>query len=485
MAELAVPDPRPLLELFARYRGTVDELDSGHSISAEQLREQSRLLGHGLRALRAEEGGRVVFAVSNGATFVAAFMSVLERGLSPLFVHADTPPAELERIARCWAARLVVGDVADLTALPGIVTKSVESTGSPLRWCSLRPFDGEDCPAIPGALLHPTSGTTGAPKLAVRSARCAIAEAESYAHALALDGDHRVIAAVPLSHAYGFGICVMLALQSGVSLTTMRSFHPGTVHRALQGRGPCLFPAVPPMLDVLALSGRGDSLSRSSVRVLGAGAPLSRGTRDKFRRRFGIEPLPTYGTTETGAITLAERLCTDDHSGGNCVGEVMPGVEATIRHAANGVTEGSGRLWVRSASTMHGYLSSGGVHDPRQDGWFDTGDVARRGACGQLHLYGRACEAINVLGVKVLPKEVEDVIASMRGIQECCVYAGQHRSGSSIIKAAIVADEAVTTALVRAHCVEHLSPHKRPHLIHRLEQLPKSASGKILRAKLP
>ena len=86
---------------------------------------------------------------------------------------------------------------------------------------------------------------------------------------------------------------------------------------------------------------------------------------------------------------------------------------------------------------------------------------------------------------QVLPREVEEVIAALPGVAEVKVYPGRTRHGSLHVKAAVVADDAIDTAQVKAHCQEHLIYYKRPARIVFLDALPKSSAGKVLRDQLP
>ncbi len=219
--------------------------------------------------------------------------------------------------------------------------------------------------------------------------------------------------------------------------------------------------------------------------VLSAGSPLSERTADRFCAKSGLMVRPLYGTTETGGITVAPPG--EPQIAGSCVGPPMQGVEAQVRpHPAQTAAAGVGRLLIRSSSMMAGYLGSAGVDTaPLVDGWFETGDLARVDERGYIHLLGREAEVINVEGLKVIPSEVEEVIAAVPGVVEVKVYAGSRKSGGQFIKAAVVAEEGIDLAAIRAHCERNLVYYKRPERIIPLDALPRSAAGKIQREQLP
>jgi acyl-coenzyme A synthetase/AMP-(fatty) acid ligase len=102
-----------------------------------------------------------------------------------------------------------------------------------------------------------------------------------------------------------------------------------------------------------------------------------------------------------------------------------------------------------------------------------------------LHVMGRQAEVINVSGMKVLPREVEEVIATLQGVEEVKVYPGETRLGSHHVKVAVVAQSHIDVAQVQSYCEEHLVYYKRPARIFLMDQLPRLANGKIALQELP
>ena len=143
-------------------------------------------------------------------------------------------------------------------------------------------------------------------------------------------------------------------------------------------------------------------------------------------------------------------------------------------------------LHVRSSSMMAGYLGPDGIDRTAvNDGWFATGDVSQIDEAGNIYLRGRITEVINVAGMKVVPSEVEEVIMSLPQVQEAKVYAGNSPAGMQFVKAAVVADGAVESTDIRAHCAAQLIYYKRPSMVLMVDALPKSPSGKVVFAELP
>jgi acyl-CoA synthetase (AMP-forming)/AMP-acid ligase II len=483
--------PQPILDAAERYRGRFVDLDAGRVVDADAFHIARGQLAERLTSLGLAPGERVVVSVGNGPNFVAALLSVLSVGGSPLLVHAKTPAAELKRTSLRFGARLVLSDecpLADLEAeglpIAGLSAGDWLQLGAArIDWRS--PGFNAGYVELSGVPLHPTSGTTGVPKVAVRPGLAATEEARHYIETIGVTADDTVMAIAPMCHAYAYGMCVMVPLLSGASVVSMRSFQASKVFQGLAEERVSILPAVPAMLDVL-LFGAGDRLRGSVRTVLSAGSPLSERTAQRFFEKSGIRVRPLYGTTETGGITVVPAV--EQQIAGSCVGPPMQGVEAQVRpHPAHSDAQlGVGRLFIRSSSMMAGYLGVDGIDSSQlTDGWFETGDLARFDEAGYIHLLGREAEVINVEGLKVIPSEVEEVIAAIPGVLEVKVYAGSRKSGGQFIKAAVVVEGSVDVQAIRAHCERNLVYYKRPERILRLDALPRSPAGKIQRDQLP
>jgi acyl-coenzyme A synthetase/AMP-(fatty) acid ligase len=357
-----------------------------------------------------------------------------------------------------------------------------------------------------GVPLHPTSGSTGLPKIALRPGFAAMEEARHYTETMGIDADDTIVAIPPMSHAYGYGMCVMVPLLTGANIISMHRFSAKLAQRAIFDHGATILPTVPAMLDVLSF---GASMNLRSLRwVLAAGSMLPGRAAEQFRQKTGATACPLYGTTETGGISVATAATGSDVDGR--VGPPMEGISVAVRSGGEASEFGPeiGKLIVRSSSMMAGYLDDlGQVTPPPADG-FETGDLARLADDGCIHLRGRDSEVVNVSGLKVVPCEVEEAIVTLAGVREVKVYAGEHRSGTQIVKVALAVDAGLSVADVRAHCERNLVYYKavdaglsvadvrahcernlvyykRPQVITFVDALPRTPTGKIIRDQLP
>lgn len=483
--------PAPILEAVERYRGTIVDLDASRALTGDEFARAREALVAALAGAGLASGDRVIVAIPNGPLFLAVLTAVLQCEASPLLLHFRTPAAEVRRYAQRFGARFFAFDPTEEIDFGDLLAVSLDHDFgglAPLRFAAL---DVPDAflggPVLRGVPLHPTSGSTGLPKIALRPGFAAIEEARHYAATLAIDEDDTIMAIPPMSHAYGYGMCAMVPLLTGANLVTTRKFSDSLIHRALAEHPVTIVPTVPAMLDVLSF-GRGADLRRARW-VLTAGAMLPRRAAEQFRKKTGVTACPLYGTTETGGISVA--IAADGADVDGRVGPAMAGVSVkvgpSVRHdhdASGEAIDGLERLFVRSSSMMAGYLDDAGQILPVEDGWFETGDLARIDN-GAIMLRGRDSEVINVAGLKVVPCEVEEAITSLAGVVEVRVYAGEHRSGTQIVKAAVAVGDGMTAADVRAHCEQTLVYYKRPQVVTLVDRLPRTPTGKIDRERLP
>lgn len=483
--------PGKFLDALDNYRGHIYDLDSGETIAPIALRDGWKKLVRRFGEFGLCPGDRVIVAVSNGPLFIAVWGAILVCGGSPVPVHFETPPAELNRIACRFHAATIVTDrhrENEMEAAESHAYSMECSSWGRLVWTDVY-ADGRN-PGIdatlqlPGIPLHPTSGTTGDPKLAVRPMKTAIAEIDNYVNTFGIDADDTILGMTPMSHAFANGFCAIGPIMTGCNLAIMKKFRPELIASACSGLDVTIIAAVAGVLDTLLFMG-GAALKTSIRKIFSGGGPLSERTARQFQKVAGIVPRPLYGATETGGIAVAGdgELCIDGR-----IGRAFDGVSIELadfkRSSEHQNEHEMSMIRVHSKSLMVGYLIDEELDTSIiRDGWYDTGDLGRMDSDGYLYLCGREAEVINVSGMKVLPREVEEVILGLRSVREVKVFGHRNRTGAYQIRAAVVGD-GLSIEDIHRHCREQLVYYKRPAKIITLESLPKNANGKVLLSKL-
>lgn len=217
-------------------------------------------------------------------------------------------------------------------------------------------------------------------------------------------------------------------------------------------------------------------------------APLSPSQARRFIDKFGVVVLNSYGQAEIGEVvgwTAADAREHPEKIG--ALGRPHPGVDLKIvdDNGSPLPTGDVGRLVVRPPSIATGDATGtdlGARLD--DDGYLDTGDVARVDGDGFVWIEGRAGDVINRGGNKVFPDQVEEVLRLASGVSDAAVVGVADARLGEVPIAFVVAAEHVTDDELRAVCREHLAPYKVPVAFHRIDALPRSEAGKVLRRSL-
>ena len=442
-------------------------LDFG-GVYAACMRFRERLVdaGGGRGALLLEAPGQVATPV--------ALLAGLWAGRSVLPVSPQTTPSELAGLTERTGATLAIGSAAFLERLPASLQLRI-AAGEILASTATRE-EGCTGPRETGSLLLQSSGTSGMPKIVRRSSEAFHAVGQNVARALSLSGDDTILLTLPLHHSYALDM-LAAALAGGCALEIHERFVPARARKALWEAGISVWPAVPVMLDALS-RGQGDPARPPALRhVLSAGSPLPRRVYDQFEASHGIRVAQIYGASEFGSVTCGEPETPGFAPGG--VGRPLGGVRLEVDPPG-----GEGEVLVAAPSMMQEYLGEAWPFDAR--GFLRTGDLGRLDVDGGLTLTGRIKLLIDVGGQKVNPLEVEDVLAEHPEVAEAVVVPVPWSDTSERHTAVIIPEAGCSPDPVdlRRFAHQHLSGYKVPRTFRVRREVPRSATGKILRRQL-
>ncbi len=329
-----------------------------------------------------------------------------------------------------------------------------------------------------------TSGTNGIPKAAVRTEEAVLSEVVDTVGAIRLTREDVVLTIPPIHHSYGLIGGTLAPLYTGSRLVLLDGFIPAEVVNVIEAERVTILFAVPFMYHLLNRTVLQHSVDFSSLRLcLSAGAPMSLDIARAFYDRFNKVICQDYGSTETGVICL--NLDPEGHSRsvgvpvGNKLVRVFDEDERPLP------TGSPGGIKVKSNATARAYLY------PRQlneiafhDGWYDTGDLGYVDLDGYVYVSGRKSSLINVAGLKVDPVEVENVIAEIPGVKEVAVVGVNSHSTGQVVKAVVVTSRPLDEFTIVQFCKQRLAHFKVPRIIEFMKELPRSATGKVLRKYL-
>jgi acyl-CoA synthetase (AMP-forming)/AMP-acid ligase II len=342
-----------------------------------------------------------------------------------------------------------------------------------------------------------SSGTTGLPKGVMLTHRNLVANLCQCEGAKDFDGFREsdvVIAVLPFFHIYGMVVIMKLGLSRGGTIVSMPRFDFGEFLGALQKYRVTIAPLVPPIVLGMVKSPAVDQFDLSSIRLVFSGAaPLGEDIARQLSKKLGCPVVQGYGMTEASPVTHLSPTRNAAFKPGS-IGLVVPNTEVRLVDVATAedVPAGeAGELWIRGPQIMKGYLNQPEetAASLDRDGWYHTGDVGYVDGEGWFFIVDRTKELIKYKGMQVAPAELEALLLTHPAVLDAAVIRKADEEAGEVPKAFVVlrADEisrATTAQALMAFVAERVAPHKRVRHLEFVEQIPKSASGKILRRLL-
>jgi acyl-CoA synthetase (AMP-forming)/AMP-acid ligase II len=336
------------------------------------------------------------------------------------------------------------------------------------------------------ALLLFTSATTGAPKLVPLTWGNLHAMAVRETHALQLTNADRFLSLMPLFHLHGLA-AVLAQLHCGGTVISTQGFNPATFLNWLDEFRPTWFTSSPPLNRAILTLARAhpEVFRRIPLRVIrSTGAAPESEQIARLEQAAGVPVLAGYGLTETGGVTRETPDACKPGSAGR-----SSGLEVAIMDPLDNVLAAGleGEIAVRGASVTSGYLDDPEANQAAfRDGWFHTGDIGRLDGEGFLFITGRLREIINRGGEKIVPQEVDKVLAAHPALADAAAFAVAHRTLGEDVAAAVVLRTGATASELelRRFAATRLARFKVPRRIVFMDAIPRTATGKAQRGVL-
>lgn len=432
-----------------------------------QIESLSREVGERIAAAPLGSGSLIGLAAPNGPAFLAGFLAIRRANQAALLLDPMAPAEDRRRVVTVMGAATVL-DCEDAWPASARDFRLSQSAGSDL----LR--------TLPGiAAVRVTSGSTGIPRGVAMPPAALLADEAALAFSMGFRNDDRLLAAIPMSHSYGFTTLALSSIVRGLTVVLPGDDGPFAPLKAAEDLGATVFPTVPAYIQGLLKLAQPPAWPSGIRLVISAGAPLSRTTAAQFRETYGQRVHVFYGSSECGGISYdREGMAAERGS----VGTPVEGVRIFLNPCESGA-EGEGLVTVESASVGQTYLPES---NPRlESGRFETSDLAVWQE-GELVLRRRIDDVINVRGRKVDPSEVEKVLADLQGVEEVVVLgvaSADHRE--EIVRAVVACPSGLLGYEdVALWCRARLADHKVPRSVVIVDAIPRTARGKIDRTAL-
>jgi len=472
-------------------RTAVVDSSTGDVFTYAEFGERVRTAAQALQGLGIRPGDRVAIALPNSWQYAVTYFAVQAVGAVAVLVNIRFTVGEIEHVLSDSGSALVVTDAelrsripADArTALADEVTAAGAASG---EWTA-----AERRPQDPANLLY-TSGTTGKPKGAIQTHANLVFNAAANRRLYATTPDDRMLIAAPFFHATGLNSQLIGALSAGASVVIQPSFQKTETLQLLADHRITFFAGVSTMLQLLILEPTFGDRDLSSLRifVLG-GSPVQESVLD-----LADEHLPqtvlgnVWGLTEaTSIVTSVAGQEFREHP--RSVGRPIDQVEVAVWDEGSGAfattPDEVGELCVRGPLVTAGYWQNAeATAQTYRDGWLHTGDVGRIDADGYVYVLDRTKDMIIRGGENVYSLEIENVLSAHPDVALVAAFPRPDEIFGERVCVAIVATpgSSPNESDLRLWAAQRLADYKVPVEWTFLDEMPLTASGKILKREL-
>ena len=467
-------------------------------IPYSQLDAKACRLANALTANGIQQGSRVALYLPNIPEFAICYYAILKAGAIAVSVNPMLKAYELKYILNdCGAAVLfTVGELLEnlerdeYEGLREVVVCEGDGLGNTTlgSWMEQGSGDFETIdlnPDDPASILY-TSGTTGFPKGATLTHGNVVSNAWTTVHHAGFRPEDRMPLFLPLFHVFGQNFIMNGTFTACATVVLYRRFVPDQVLDSFGRDRVTMFFAVPAIYIALLNM----DLSRfdlSSIRYeFSAASTMPREISSQWSERFGRPVFEGYGLTECSPFACYNH---DFRHKFGSVGTAVENFEVKILDEGDReVPLGKwGEICVRGPGVMQGYWSRPEeTTKALKNGWLHSGDTGLMDDEGYVFIVDRVKDMINVAGFKIWPAEIEQFLYTHPAIQELAVYGVPHAEKGEIVRAAVVLKQGAeaTAEEITAFCRENLANYKVPARVDFIDELPKSATGKILKRVL-
>lgn len=356
-------------------------------------------------------------------------------------------------------------------------------------------FDTVETDSDDTAVILYTSGTTGQPKGAELRHRNMLDNARAGKDLFGADPDKpdTYLCVLPLFHSFGQTVIQNGAFAHGGTVVMLPRFDAGAALATMAKEGVTFFAGVPTMYWGLlgALEGSDVDVKAlaANLRIAAAGgSALPVEVHKEFQDKFGVTILEGYGLSETSPVASFSPYGQEVRVGS--IGVPIPGVEMKlIDDDWNEVPEGEvGEIAIKGHNIMKGYYDRPDATDEAiHDGWFRSGDLGRRDEDGWYYIVDRSKDMIIRGGYNVYPREIEELLLTHPAVSLAAVIGVPHDSHGEEIKAVVIKNkdfDDVSEQDLVDWCKEQMASYKYPRIVQFVDELPMTATGKILKREL-
>jgi acyl-CoA synthetase (AMP-forming)/AMP-acid ligase II len=473
-------------------------VDERGSLSFERLHRRSNALANALAERGVGPGDGIGVMCRNHRGFIEITLAAAKLGASALYLNTMFAGPQLREVTEREGPKALVYDEEFDGLLAGVddsitrIVAWVEDEAAASERLTLEGLiasgsevDLKPPPDKPRFVIL-TSGTTGTPKGAQRSSPDGLMAIAALIDKIPYRSRQTMVIAAPLFHSWGFFHFAM-CMSTTSTMVLRRRFDPEETLKAVERSRADVIGAVPVMVQrILGLPEETlDRYRLLSLKITAlSGSALPGELAIEWMDRFGDSIYNLYGSTEVAYATVATPE--DLRAAPGTAGKAPRGTRIKLfDEAGEEVAPGEvGRIFVGNEMSFEGYTGGGGKESI--EGLLSSGDVGHFDSAGRLFIDGRDDEMIVSGGENVFPREVEDLLAGVEGVVEVAVIGVDDSEFGQRLKAFVVVREGVekTHEELTAHIKANLASYKAPREFEFVEELPRNATGKVLKREL-
>jgi acyl-CoA synthetase (AMP-forming)/AMP-acid ligase II len=447
---------------------------TGEATTYAELAAKVDTTAAALQAKGIGKGDVVGLIGPNSAAWGIAYFGILRAGGVVTPMNPLLTPEEIGRQVDNSGAKLTIDDAPEFVA-------EAPADAAPQEV----EVDPEDL-----AVLPYSSGTTGLMKGVMLTHRNLVANIEQAWNSMPVDDHDVLVGVLPFFHIYGQTVVLNLGLAKGSTIVTMPRHDLDQLLNIIENHGVTWLHVAPPIILALATAPQVEGRDFSKLKlVISGAAPLDGDLAARAEARIGAPIRQGYGMTELSPVSHKSRLARVEETPPGSVGALIPNTEARLIDPETGedAAEGKeGEIWIRGPQVMKGYLNNpeATAETLVDDGWLRTGDIGRVDENGFFFIVDRLKELIKYKGYQVPPAELEAVLVSHPKVRDAGVIGVPNEEGEEVPKACVVVEDGLEAEQLIAYVAERVAPYKRVREVEFVDEVPKSASGKILRRLL-
>jgi acyl-CoA synthetase (AMP-forming)/AMP-acid ligase II len=492
-------DPRGLDALIADQAAARPErlafADENTELTWSALVDRARALATGLVTAGVEPGSVVAVRMANSVDHAVIVFALAAAGAVAFELPPDSSPAQVTTaLGRSRAVALftdadATGAEREALSAPALVARGSESIAVPDEAAAAR-LPGQNPDDV--AVLVGTSGTTGTPKIVMRTANATLAMARNVISRTGVGPDDVVLVGAPMSGGIGYinGLCT--AADTGAAMLVPHANDPATLFSFIERYRATALQTVPTILRRMVQAPQASTADVRSLRLVqSGGAYLHAHTAALIERRFDCHVISAYGAVDLGTPSMVDAHHDTAEHRHETVGPFFPESEvALLDESGAPVPDGeTGEVVMRGPNTALGYFEDSAATAALFDeqGWGHFGDLGRVDADGYLRIVGRLKEIINRGGKKLSIDEIEGHVRGFPGLRDVAAVGYADPDLGERCAVVVVTEPwlKLTVTKLRAYLGQRRVPKALwPERVEAVDELPLSAQGKVRRREL-